>query len=149
MTDRRNMMLALVTGVSGFAALSQAAIADAAVSEAEAQGAIDGFLDALFSGDVAKVDQVLAREFQILRSDGKSYDKVSYLGALPKHNVRATTSNLKVTGHDGVIVVTYTSKIDQTIGGQPVQAVSPRLSVFHKEGDRWLIVAHANFAQIG
>ena len=147
MTDRRNMMLGLVVGASGLAAISQATVA--AASEAEAQGAIDGFLDALFSGDPAKVDQVLAPEFQILRSDGTSYDKVSYLGALPKHKARATTSNLKVTGHDGVIVVTYTSKIDQTIGGQPVQAVSPRLSVFHKEGDRWLIVAHANFAQIG
>jgi hypothetical protein len=56
--------------------------------------AIDGFLDALFSGDPAKVDQVLAPEFQILRSDGTSYDKVSYVGALPKHKVRATKTNL-------------------------------------------------------
>ena len=65
MTDRRNMMLGLVVGASGLAALSQATVA--AASEAEAQGAIDGFLDALFSGDPAKVDQVLAPEFQILR----------------------------------------------------------------------------------
>jgi hypothetical protein len=149
MTDRRNMVLGLVAGMSGLAALSQAALSDAAVSEAEAQGAIDGFLDALFSGDPAKVDQVLAPEFQILRSDGKSYDKVTYLGALPKHKNRPATSGLKVTGHDDVIVTSYTIKTEQTIGGQPVQAVSPRLSVFHKEGGRWLIVAHANFAQIG
>jgi ketosteroid isomerase-like protein len=149
MTDRRNMMLGLVAGFSSLAALSPAAVADAVVSEAEAQGAIDSFLDALFSGDLAKVEQVLANEFQILRSDGKSYDKVSYLGALPKHKVRPTTSNLKFTGHDDVIVASYVIKTEQTINGQPVQAVSPRLSVFHKEGDRWLIVAHANFAQIG
>ena len=149
MTDRRNMILGLVVGVSGFAALSQAAVADAAVSETEAQGAIDGFLDALFSGDVAKVGQVLSREFQILRSDGKSYDKASYLGALPKHKVRPTTSKLKVTGHQGIIVVSYIIKTEQTINGKSVEAVSPRLSVFHKEGGRWLIVAHANFAHIG
>ena len=103
----------------------------------------------MFSGDLAKVEQVLANEFQILRSDGKSYDKVSYLGVLPKHKVRPTTSNLKFTGHEDVIVASYVIKTEQTINGQPVQAVSPRLSVFHKEGDRWLIVAHANFAQIG
>ncbi len=149
MTDRRNMMLGLVAGMSGLAALSQSAGASAAVSEAEAQGAVDGFLDALFSGDPAKVDQVLAPEFQILRSDGKSYDKVSYLGALPNHKVRPTTNGLKATGHGDIIVTTYTITTEQTIGGQPVEAVSPRLSVFHKEGDRWLIVAHANFAQIG
>ena len=149
MTDRRNIMLGLVAGMSGLATLSQAAFADGAISEAEAQSAIDSFLDALFSGEPAKVDQVLAPEFQILRSDGKSYDKVSYLDALPNHKVRPVTSGLKATGHDDLIVATYTIKTEQTIGGQPVQAVSPRLSVFHKEGDRWLIVAHANFAQIG
>ena len=149
MTDRRNLVLGLVAGMSGLAALSRAAGAQAADSDAEAQGAIDSFLEAVFSGDPAKVDQVLAPEFQILRSDGKSDDKVSYLGALPKHKARPATSALKVTGHGSVIVTTYSIKTDQTIGGQPVEAVSPRLSVFRKEEDRWLIVAHANFAQIG
>ena len=149
MTDRRNLVVGLVAGMSGLAALSQAAGAQAAVSEAEAQGAIDSFLEAVFSGDPAKVDQVLAPEFQILRSDGKNDDKVSYLGALPKHKNRPATSGLKATGHGGVLVTTYSIKTDQTIGGQPVEAVSPRLSVFRKEGDRWLIAAHANFAQIG
>jgi len=68
---------------------------------------------------------------------------------LPKHKERPATSGLKVTGHGSVFVATYSIKTDQTIGGQPVEAVSPRLSVFRKEGDRWLIAAHANFAQIG
>ena len=35
------------------------------------------------------------------------------------------------------------------IGDKPVQSVAPRLSVFRKDGAGWLIVAHANFAQIG
>ena len=149
MTDRRNLVLSLVAGMSGLAALPHAVGAQAAVSEAEAQGAIDSFLEAVFSGDPAKVDQVLAPELQILRSDGKSDDKVSYLGALPKHKERPATSRLKVTGHGSVFVATYSIKTDQTIGGQPVEAISPRLSVFRKEGNRWLIAAHANFAQIG
>ena len=149
MTDRRNLVIGLVAGMSGLPPLPQAAGAQAAVSEAEAQGAIDSFLEAVFSGDPARVDQVLASELQILRSDGKSDDKVSYLGALPKHKERPATSGLKVTGHGSVFVATYSIKTDQTIGGQPVEAVSPRLPVFRKEGDRWLIAAHANFAQIG
>jgi hypothetical protein len=149
MTDWRNLVLGLVSAISGGPALSQPAAAEAAVLEAEAQRAIDSFLEAVFSGDPAKFDQVLAPEFQILRSDQKSDDKVSYLGALPKHKERPATSGLKVTGHGSVFVTTYSIKTDQTIGGQPVEAVSPSLSVFRKEGDRWLITAHANFAQNG
>ncbi|WP_421695671.1 nuclear transport factor 2 family protein [Aestuariivirga sp.] len=149
MTDRRNLVLGLMAGMSGLAALSQAAEAQATVSDSEAQAAIDSFPEAVFSGDPAKVDQVLAPEFQLLRSDGKSNDKVSYPGALPKHKERPATSELKVTGHGSVLVTIYSIKTDQTIGGQPVQSISPRLSVFRKEGDRWLISAHANFAQIG
>ncbi|MDN2582979.1 nuclear transport factor 2 family protein [Aquibium sp. ELW1220] len=149
MTDRRIVMLGLMAGMSGLAAASRTAPAAASVSESDAQAAIDSFLDALFSGDPAKADRVLAPEFQILRSDGKSYDKMSYLGALPNHKVRPAISSLKSTGHGGIIVTSYSITTEQTIGGQPVEAVAPRLSVFRKEGDRWLIVAHANFAQIG
>ena len=40
-------------------------------------------------------------------------------------------------------------RIEQTINGKSVQAMAPRLSVFRRGGAGWLIVAHANFAQIG
>ena len=146
MTDRRNMVFGLMAGL---AAVSQVARADEVLSEADAQAAIDSFLDALFSGDPLKIEQVLAPEFQILRSDGERYDKQSYLEALPKHKVRPVTSVLKFTGHDRIIVASYMIRTQQTIGGKPVEAVSPRLSVFRKEEDQWLIISHANFAQIG
>ena len=32
---------------------------------------------------------------------------------------------------------------------ETVQALAPRLSVLRREGAGWLMVAHANFAQIG
>lgn len=149
MTDWRNLVLGLVSAIAGRPDLSQAAATDVAVLEAEAQGAIDSFLEAVFSGDPVKLDQVVAPEFQILRLDQKSDDKVSYLGDLPKHKERPATSGLKVTGHGRVFVTTYSIKTDQTIGCQSVEAVSPCLSVFRKEEDRWLIVAHANLAQNG
>lgn len=149
MTDWRNLVLSLVSAISGGPAMPQTAAAEAAGLDAEAQRAIDSFLEAMFSGDPAKFDQVVAPEFQILRSDQESDDKVSYLGALPKHKQRPATSGLKVTSYGRILVTTYSMKSDRTIGGQPVEAVSPCLSVFRKEGDRWLIAAHANFAQNG
>jgi hypothetical protein len=133
MTDRRNLVLGVVVGMSGLAALSQAAEAQAAVSDEEAQGALDIFLEAVFSDDAAKVEHVLAPEFQILRANGKSNDKASYLQALPKHKVPPATNALKVTSYGGIFVATYAIEAEQTVGGQPVEAVAPRLSVFRKE----------------
>jgi ketosteroid isomerase-like protein len=135
--------------MAGLAAVTQPPLANTKISDAEAQSAIDGFLDALFSGDLARISEVLGPEFQIMRSDGSSHDKASYLKALPNHKIRPVAIGLKVTGHDDVFVASYTVKSNQTIDGQTVEAISPRLSVFHKEGDRWLIVAHSNFGRIG
>jgi hypothetical protein len=45
-------------------------------------------------------------------------------------------------------VIRYKIETEQTIDGTPVNGISPRLSVFRKEAGRWLMVAHANFAQL-
>lgn len=34
------------------------------------------------------------------------------------------------------------------LDGRAVEALAPRLTVFRREGDVWLVVTHANFAQI-
>lgn len=149
MTNRRDVVAALVAGATGLVALSQMKPAAAAVPEADAAAAINRFLGALFSGDAAKVDAVLAPSFQIMRSDGSSFDKTSYLNALPKTISLPVISNLKVTSDGDHFVASYVVTSDQTIDGQPVEAVSPRLSVYEKSGDEWLIVSHANFARIG
>src|SRR3954466_8339057 len=150
MPTRRDLALGLVVAGAGSALAGSVAQAQAQVSEAEALEALDPWADALFTGDPAVVAQVLAEEFQILRSNGSGHDKASYLKALPKHITRSKFSDIVATGNGETLVIRYKIEIEQTIDGHPVNGIAPRLSVFRKEAGRgWLIVAHANFAPIG
>jgi hypothetical protein len=148
MSTRRDLALGLVLAGAGSAVAGGLAKAQAEVSEADALEALDPWADALFTGDPAVVDKVLAEEFQILRSNGGGHGKAGYLKALPKQTTRPRFSDIVATGDGGTLVVRYQIETEQTIDGTPVNGVSPRLSVFRREAGRWLIVAHANFAQL-
>jgi hypothetical protein len=148
MATRRDLALGLVVAGAGSALAKGTAQAQAEVPEAEALQALDPWADALFTGDPAVVDKVLAEEFQILRSNGGGHDKASYLKALPRQTTRSKFSDIVATGNGGTLVIRYKIETEQTIDGTPVNGISPRLSVFRKEAGRWLIVAHANFAQL-
>jgi len=147
--NRRDATLGLVTVLAATAALGDVASADVVVSESIALEALNPWADALFSGDPQKIAKVLAPEYQILRSDGTGYDRDSYLRSLPKQRARSTFKDIKATGNDELLVVRYMIETDQTINGQSVEPISPRLSVFRKDGSQWLMVAHANFAKLG
>ena len=151
MMTKRDAMLGLVAGAASFASLVTAppAGAEETVSDAEVNEALRGWLDAVFTGDPAAVDKVVAPEFQILRSDGTGYNKAGYLAALPKQKSKAKASDIIATGHGDMIVMRYLLEAEQTINGKPVEVISPRLSVFRKGDGRWLISAHANLAKIG
>lgn len=144
--NKRDLALGLLAGVAG---VSLAATASPAMSEDDARTAIMTWLDALQTGDPAVVEAVLAPEFQILRSDGSGHDRTSYLTDLPKQSSKPEVSPIEFSGNGDIIVARYILRIEQTINGKPVQAMAPRLSVFRRGGPGWLIVAHANFAQIG
>src|SRR3954466_7118441 len=149
MSTRRDVALGLVIATAGSALAGGMAQAQAKASEAEALQALDPWADALFTGDPAAVAQVLAEEFQILRSNGSGHDKASYLKALPRQTTRSKFSDIVATGNGETLVVRYRIETEQTIAGKPVNGVSPRLSVFRDAAGRgWLIVAHANFAPI-
>ena len=148
MSTRRDLALGLVLAGAGSALAGDMAKAQAKVSEADALEALDPWADALFTGDPAVVDKVLAEEFQILRSNGGGHDKASYLKALPKQTTRSKFSDLIATGNGETLVIRYKIETEQTIDGTPVNGISPRLSVFRKEAGRWLMVAHANFARL-
>jgi hypothetical protein len=148
MSTRRDLALGLVLAGAGSALAGDMAQARAKVSGADALEALDPWADALFTGDPAVVDKVLAEEFQILRSNGGGHDKASYLKALPKQTTRSKFSDIIATGIGETLVIRYKIETEQTIDGTPVNGISPRLSVFRKEAGRWLIVAHANFAQL-
>lgn len=146
---RRDFSFLALAGFSALAVGLGPAGATEPLSGEEARAALDPWIDAIMTGDAAVVDGVLAPEYQILRADGSGHDKAGYLKALPKHNAATTFSDIVATGNGAVMVIRYRIETDQTVEGKVVKGVSPRLSVFRKDGDRWLLCAHANFAPLG
>ncbi|MEX1109751.1 MAG: nuclear transport factor 2 family protein [Dongiaceae bacterium] len=149
MIDRRDALQGVVVAMAALALPMGGAHAHTEIDEATACAALDPWADALASNDPAAVEKVLAPEYQIVRSDGSGYSKADYLSALPKQNMRSRFRDIVATGHHDLLVLRYVIETDQTIDGQPVEAVSPRLSVFRKESGGWLLVAHASFAKLG
>ncbi len=148
MTNRREFSIVALAGLSALAAGITPSRAAEQPSEQQALEALNPWFEAVYTGDPALVEKVLAPEYQIMRSDGTGHDKGSYLKALPKHNTRSTFSEILVTGDDDRMVIRYLIETDQTVDGRVIKGVSPRLSVFRKEAGRWLISAHANFAPL-
>jgi len=146
--NKRHVALGLVAGLAG-ASLIPASARAGDVTDADAKAAILVWLAALASHDPAEVDKVLAPEFQIMRSDGSGYDRKSYLAHLPKFNGKPEIQDLAFSANGALLVARYNLRLEQKIGDKPVQALAPRLSVLRKDANAWLMVAHANFAQIG
>lgn len=147
--NKREVALGLAAGMAGVAFLPAAALSGEAVTEATARAAIMAWLDALASHDAATVAKVLAPEFQIMRSDGSGYDGKGYLDHLPSIKGKPDIRDLAFGASGDLLVTRYNLNIEQKINDKPVQALAPRLSVFRRSGEGWLIAGHANFAQIG
>jgi ketosteroid isomerase-like protein len=117
--------------------------------DAEGLAANQAWWGALVTGTIPAIDAVLAPEFQIMRADGSSYDKEDYLGSqLPIVAAIPEFSRMVVTAHENMLVTRYYVTVQETRDGQTVQAHAPRLTVFRKDGDAWLVSAHANFATL-
>ena len=107
------------------------------------------FWTAVVAGTPEALAPVLAPEYQVVRADGSGSDKESYLkGKLPKVAAVPEFTDVLVTGTGDLLVVSYHVTIDSTRNGKKVQAHAPRLTIFRKQGDAWLTVAHANFATL-
>jgi ketosteroid isomerase-like protein len=118
---------------------------------ADADDAVKAWLGAVATNDQARVAEVLAPEFQILRSDGRAYDRADYLATGRSQQARPPVPrDLVATQTGDILVVRYILDVEQTVegGAGTVVGSAPRLTVFRKDGDRWLVVAHANFAPI-
>lgn len=115
---------------------------------AEAEQALQAFFDATYSQDPAQVRALLAPEFQLARSDGTGFLGAAYADHLPTFTQRATVSDVVASGYGDLLVVRYRVAIGLVIDGKQAEAVSPRLTVFRRQGERWLVVAHANFARL-
>jgi len=126
-----------------------AVLAAGPAAAAAADDAVKTWLDAVASNEESRIAAVLAPEFQILRFDGRGYARADYLAAGWPRQVRPPVAHdLVATESDGVLVVRYVLDVEQTANGVTRTDAAPRLTVFRKDGDRWLVVAHANFAPI-
>lgn len=145
------MLFALMIGaiVAYFTPAGSANSPEPADLQVEIREAIEGLFGALMTGEPDKVAAILAPEFQILRSDGSNYDAKGYPDSiLPIISEMPSIEKLNVTAEGPIAVASYVVNIDETIDGVLAEAYAPRLSVFRKDGDRWLLVAHGNFAAL-
>ena len=53
---------------------------------------------------------------------------------------------LVLTANGDLVVARYVLAVDEIIDGAQVNPFAPRLTVLRRDGDDWLIVAHANFS---
>lgn len=103
--------------------------------------------DAVVSGNPARVDEILAPEFQILRGSGAQMNHEDYVASeLPIIAKAPGFELLEATENNGVMVVTYILEIEASVDGQTMQRRAPRLTVFREIGGAWYVVAHSNFA---
>ncbi|MBN9010628.1 MAG: nuclear transport factor 2 family protein [Rhizobiales bacterium] len=111
----------------------------AANPKPDAEKAVEAWVGAVMSGDLARIKGVLAPEFQIIRDDGSAYDAEGYLKSnLPKFEAEPSIQGLVATGFGDYLVARYTIDVGKQKG------TGVRLTVFRKSGNAWLVVAHAN-----
>lgn len=154
---RRGVWIALTAAI-GAAVLSPGpAVTIAAAAEPSSESAADllgaeavrTYLRAVMSGDPDTIRAVLAPEFQIMRADGSGYDAAGYVASeLPIIAAMPDIQNLVATREGDILVTRYFIDVNETRDGKVVESNAPRLTVFRKSGDRWLVVAHGNFAAL-
>lgn len=136
-------------GSSSATAGEAAASKPAGAIEREARTAVETWVETVAGGDEAAVSMLLAPEFQLVRSDGAAYDAAEYVGHdIPKIDKVIDISELVATGHGDTIVVRYAIDLKETVAAGKIEGNAPRLTVFRRDGDQWLVVAHANFAAV-
>jgi len=116
----------------------------------QGQALLDRFLTILSLPDEekrAELEGFLAQEFQLIRADASRFDREAYL-ADPSSVIDFQVEDLHVTGADGTIVTTYLLSATVTIDEETRTTTAPRLSVFSRHGDDWLLSAHANFSPL-
>jgi hypothetical protein len=157
-------LLALLVGVAAGWHFRDAGMANASIaqkqatkppvmqfSEVEREGrrAVDHWIKTVASGNAAAVRAMLAPEFQITRADGSAYNAGEYVrSGLPKVDGVQGSERLVMTFYGDHIIARYWTKASETIGGKRVETYAPRMTVFRKSGEGWLVVAHANFASV-
>jgi hypothetical protein len=137
--DPRLAVFTRANGVWKLQSVANLGLGLASNPKPEGQKAVEAWVGAVVTGDVAKIRAVLAPEFQIVREDGSAYDAEGYLKSkLPKFDSAPAINALTVTGFGDYLVARYEIAVGKQKGS------GARLTVFRKSGTTWLVVAHAN-----
>ena len=103
------------------------------------------FFELVQDQDVAGLKTFLSPAFQIQRADGSWAGKTAYLKRLATIR-KFKISNFRATRAGATLVARYNATVEGLVNGKPyTPGPAPRLSVFHRNGKRWQLVAHANF----
>lgn len=115
----------------------------------EAKAAVETWVGTVAGGDEAAVRDLLAPEFQLMRSDGAAYDAVEYVAHdIPKIDAVFGIDDIVATAYGDHMVVRYAIDLKESVADGQIEGNAPRLTVFRRAGDDWLVVAHANFARV-
>lgn len=100
--------------------------------------------------NLAAVEAMIAPGFQSLHQDG-ARDRDAEIELLKGLDIgRISLGDFRDSQAGPVLIVTYTLAAEETIGGKRLSRTKAwRMSVFLKEGERWLWVAHANMVPLG
>lgn len=117
---------------------------------AEGVALVEGYMTVLglpADAKAARLDELLAPGFQVVRSNGDRQDRAGYLVSPPAVETYTITDAL-ATQDDDVLVVSYLFEASEALDGVEQTTTAPRLSVFRWSGEAWLLEAHANFGAI-
>ncbi len=121
------------------------------VSDANADQAGEGeklvrqLWDGVKNNDMKMLAGFFAKGFQSVHRDG-ARNRSQELELIKGVNINDyALKNIQATQNGPVIVVTYTTAVEETIDGKRLnKAPAPRMSVFVKTDTGWKLVAHAN-----
>jgi hypothetical protein len=107
---------------------------------------VASYFDALLSGDVSRVEQLLAPEFQILRIGGGYSRKEFLTQGLPSVHGQSNITVIEATTAQNIIVARILLEADEVIEGRKVERCSGQLLTLREVEGIWKFSAVANFA---
>jgi hypothetical protein len=90
-----------------------------------------------------ELDKTIAPYFQGANYD-RVYSKENFLTFMKGLNLSDfNLSNFVVKEGPGILVITYDAQVTENINGNRMASKANRLSVWHKNNDKWILAAHA------
>jgi hypothetical protein len=136
--------VAVILGIVIVAACGQAS-GQSVGQNAIGEKLVHDLWDLLKTGDMVKIEKMMASGFQAVHQDG-ARDRKQEIRLLKKLKLgKYQLSKIRATRNGPVVVVSYFVEAEETIDGKQLKGkAEPRLSVFVKTDAGWQWIAHAN-----